>query len=185
MIFQPHKSLLRGKKLLFNTGELGAIVEVLVITLFDEEYRGPSRFCNAISKSHLFGFCVGHRRAHGFLDERNSAFISFSVALRRAKPKYAEAIHTFLPEAERDLRGGQERGINRGDVRQAQLLRTTTPTACLASRKHAEPVPGFSGAVLSCAAILRSLLPLRTTRNELLLKCFARVGVRIPFCRPI
>ena len=98
MIFQPHKSLLRGKKLLFNTGELGAIVEVLVITLFDEEYRGPSRFCNAISKSHLFGFCVGHRRAHGFLDD---AILRSSVSRSRSGERNRNTRRRYIPSSQK------------------------------------------------------------------------------------
>jgi hypothetical protein len=39
MILQSDKSLLRDEKLLFNTGEFGAMVEVVAITLFDEAYR--------------------------------------------------------------------------------------------------------------------------------------------------
>jgi hypothetical protein len=99
MILQLREPSLVGKKMLFDTREVSAAswVRLVIIDLFDKKYRRTSHLRNADAKSFgfcfCFCFCFCDRGKHNFLNRRNPAFISGSIAHQRAKAEYAEATH--------------------------------------------------------------------------------------------
>jgi hypothetical protein len=83
MIPKLLEPLLGSENFLFKTYDVRAVAGTRFSTtaLFDRRDQRSSFLRNAIPKPGRFGYCICDCSARGFLDERDPAFIGFTITL--------------------------------------------------------------------------------------------------------